>query len=154
MSAADTQIDPVDNKEDNPSDAVACDSSMAKMRSRVERHMRSTLPHERMSAGTSVYMVAALESVMASVVSVAEAQRLAARKPKRSFGRLDLIAGVRKNKDLARAFRPYCFTPATNVRLDSDVLRTKHDKSVAQSKRQAAQLESKAKRAAPNVLEE
>lgn len=129
------------------------DPSMAKMRPRVERVLRSALAPRRMSAGVAVYVVAALEAVLGEVVESAEKVRGSRRKPKMFVDRAALITGVRKNPALARALRSFVFQPGSAVKYDGDVLLTKSDRAVAQQKRAQAAAEKGAKQAVPGVLE-
>jgi hypothetical protein len=97
--------EPVESAEGDES----ADGSMAKMRPRVERVLRSALAPRSMSKGVPVYVVAAVEKILSEVVAAAETNRAAKRKPRRNIDLLSLIAGVRNNPGLARAFRQYVF---------------------------------------------
>jgi hypothetical protein len=142
--------EPVESAEGDES----ADGSMAKMRPRVERVLRSALAPRSMSKGVPVYVVAAVEKILSEVVAAAETNRAAKRKPRRNIDLLSLIAGVRNNPGLARAFRQYVFQATGTVKYDADSLLTKADRALAQAKRAKAAGEKQAKRAVPGMLED
>jgi hypothetical protein len=135
-------------------DVVDADEpSMAKMRPRIERIVRSRFANRRLSGGVASYIVAALEVVLSEVVVSSEKSRTSRRRPKRAIDRSDLVTGVRKDAALARAFRQFVFQPSVSVKYDGDTLLTKADRAAAQQKRAQVAADKEAKRSVPGVLE-
>jgi len=121
---------------------------------RVDRALRKHFAGKRVSAGTSVYATAALETIFAEIVRAADEKRSAAKGKAKRIDRKMLISAVRSNPELARLFRNYAFAPESSIKIKRESLMTKADKEIAMKKRESEKAEKKEKAAVPGVDEE
>lgn len=147
----------MENSEDTnaPATQEAQPYALGMLIPRLDRSIRKGMPGKRVSAGVSVYAVAALDVLFSEIIQAAETKRASANKPKRAISRLDLVAGVRQHPQLTRVFRGYQFASnATSIKFKADKLLTKADRAAAARKREAATAQKKKKQAVPSVVEE
>jgi histone H3/H4 len=108
--------------------------AMKGMRARLDRKLRKLLPNKRVSAGTVVYALAAIESILGQITVDLDKKRLSNSKIQKRGTRLDLARVLRSPK-FATTFRNFTFTSDACLNLETQSLLTKADRLTREAKR-------------------
>lgn len=122
--------------------------------SRIDRQIRKAFPGKRVSAGTAVYVTAAVEAILTELVTESEKNRAASKKSLKSIDRRTFIAVCRASPDIGRFFRNFVFAPKKAIRVQRCNLLNAADAAVAAEKKKASKREKEEKKAVPGIDEE